>query len=184
MKNLLLVILFIPFLSSGQNFEISEMGGFSTELSCARSSGFADRVSLNYNFLKHFSLGAFCEMNMSTPSAYSPSTYSVGITPEFRTRHFYIGADIAYLGVSKYNNLAAQSLEHNYYLTYPSAFLFGLHCGLKQNLSKHLSVREQLGMNTSTFNPNFYTFELYPAPYSNTQSYFYVNALAGLAYWF
>ena len=193
MKNLILLGLFIPFASSGQKFEVSEMGGYSTNFSIVYGydgSGFSNQLSFNYRLAKHFSIGAFYELNLWHPSDRGPNNYSYGIIPEFRSKHFYFGVNAAGLFVNNehYPTIRWGTNYSSTTVKYMPAFLYGIHTGLNQKISKHIFLKEQVGYNNtflkrevsnvvsnmqghSTYTNNYYS-----------QQFVYIYILAGVSY--
>ena len=58
MKSLLLIILFVPLLSFGQRFEVSEQAGVSLYGSFPgediQATAFSNQATFGYNFMQHF----------------------------------------------------------------------------------------------------------------------------------
>jgi hypothetical protein len=155
MKKLFILVLFMPLLSWAQGFEFSEMAGYSAPTipnpSAANVSlvhGFSNQLTANYYFAKHFSAGAFYELN-----SWGLLIHSLGITVDAHYRHVYAG-----LNVSDFNfaTAATRNVHETYWgvtdsttYKYQPSLAYGLHIGYYQRLTPHLGLQAQLGYNVA-----------------------------------
>ncbi len=207
MKNTILILLLLPFISFGQSdinlkksgnrydvykgdtlmgslknkynipllrFEISEMVGYSKELSSVfnqngqNNSGFSNQFSFNYYFTNHFSLGAIYELNL-----WQTHNYSFGIVPEFYFNKIYFGVSFC--------EFVANSIKAHYFVidneTFNTSLSYGAHFGITQRLLKHFTIKEQA---------NFTFCNLSSYPHRNEdifiQSLNYISIFVGVSY--
>ena len=98
MKKLFVLAMFVPIVSFGQKFEISEQAGYSftsaqpkSELtSIARpNKGISNQITLGYYPVNWFSVNAFYEL-----SFWGTRLNAYGISPELSNKHFFAGIDV------------------------------------------------------------------------------------------
>jgi hypothetical protein len=177
MKRLIIIAVFIPLFSSAQKFEVSEMMGYSDEVSHildvtpsdTKGKGFSNRISFHYYMAKIFSIGALYEFN-----AWKPSNNAIGIVPEFHFGSFYSGVTISDLFQNK---IIFGTPSQKHYISYNPSLSIGMHLGIVQTPSKHISIKEQLGFCYSSVSTNVD----YALP-GFTQNLRYFSILVGVAY--
>ena len=135
------------------------MAGLSREFTNSNTTfGLSDQASVNYYISKHFSLGAFCDFGTFYKwSAYkiaNPNNLSLGLTPEYHLRHFFVGVSIEETKLGHYSDY---DHEFGYGKSYPPTGLYtptitssfgisyGMHFGFTEKLSKHLNLKQQMG---------------------------------------
>jgi len=174
MKKLLLLFIFLPFLSFAQRFEISETPGYSITSNNFFNSGFSNQVGLGFHFTKHFSLTAIYENEW-----WGTKVSGIGIAPDLNFKRFYFGMDFKEMYTKTYN--------YSFYGTikYDPAFAYGFHIGTKHRIYKHLYFTDQFGLcfinvkETNSPNTTGLGYE-----YSQNESFNYFYFRLGLSYRF
>jgi|GEM_PF-1857481 len=157
MKKLTLLLLLMPLLSFGQQFEISEQAGMArnnmaragyTFNSGSSPTGFSNELALSWHFAKHFSAKGLYEYD-----GWNTRSKSVGIAPEFTTGIFYCGASISATHFSQINDVM-YSQRCSVTPSYAAYF------GLKERIGRHWSLTQQAGYvmmkekGTASYQPN------------------------------
>ena len=194
MKKLVLVLLFIPLLSSAQHFEFSEMAGYSAPALSSPSTspltlkhGFSNQLTANYYFIKYFSLGAFYELN-----SWDPVISSIGLTADAHYHHVYAGINISDFDFVPYtktkNDNDYWGVTDRTTYKYQPSLAYGAHIGYAQKLTRHIAAKLQLGYDIATLkvqasSPEFNNIGPVSFPngnYATPITYYYI--LAGIAY--
>jgi hypothetical protein len=190
MKKLILFVLLMPLISFGQNFEVTDLAGYSADIPFLGSSsvqqykGFANQVSLNYHCSKYFSFGAYEQLN-----AWTPLTNTAGIMAEVHYSYFYFGVNVGELFFNKVtdheyvgfldNNFSFNPKTGVISYTYRpnSAISCGLHFGVEYEIFHRFIYKQEIGYATATSKSEFL------GDNSDVKIHA-LSALAGLAYRF
>ena|SRR5579872_5841710 len=186
MKKSLLIALLIPSLSFAQKFEVSEMGGYSSNQSTPffeNNGGYCNQLSVCDYIAKYTSVGVYYELN-----SWNPSINTIGLLADFHGGHLYFGvsAGEVFFDTKKIAVSPLYYLNSNTnYIVEPSiinikvnpAIALGAHVGLTQKLYKHFSVKEQVGYSYAHSNGNYENDNF-------SLKMRCLSALAGIAYHF
>ncbi len=161
MKKSLFIILLFPILCSGQKFDITEMGGYSSSMLAAwhveTPAGFANHFAANYHITNHFSVGLYHDLNL-----WKFNTNTLGITGDVHLKYLYFGVTTGKL--CSYNKAFYQPIafftrtgyfpgaDYSPYRTLRlnSAFSYGAHIGVEYNLNKNFVYKQEVDYNAAT----------------------------------
>ena len=186
MKKILLLIAFLPIVCLAQKWEISGQVGinnpnvlFSNDPFPNHKQWLSYETKLGYNVCKHLALHVSFEHNEGYASA-----AAIGIGADYISKHFFTGGAVKRATV---NDPSGWTIYNN------PAYGFDLHAGLKQQLSGHWCVMEQMGgeiINASGKQQETGIIEFYPwyavptgpVYYNVSRQLRYLYVRIGLAY--
>ena len=152
MKQIWVFALFIPLLSFGQKFEVSEICGnsFNKNAFNAKVWGFSNQLSVNYYFTKYLSIGAYHQLDV-----WKPYHNSVGLMADAHYKFLDFGVNVAELYTSAENfplsppdlwaGTPSNNYPHSVTIKINPTTSCGFHFGVHQQLTKRLFLKQQFG---------------------------------------